>query len=68
MTYTRPAKGHYSESEAAQQLGVSLEEFRALVREHVVQQDEEMENLRLTGIQPADLVLLQLLRATRSAK
>lgn len=61
MTSTRPSKGHYSESEAAQQLGVSLDELRALVRRHVVQQEEEMHNLRITTFQPADLVLLRML-------
>lgn len=68
MTLTRPAKGHYSETEAATQLGVSLDELRRLVRQHVVESEEEMDNLRLIGIQPADLILLRLLIATKSAQ
>jgi hypothetical protein len=67
MLLTRPPKGHFSESEAAQQLGLSLEDLRKLVRHHVVQNEEDMDNLRITGFQPSDLVLLKLLIATRAS-
>jgi hypothetical protein len=53
--------------EAAQQLGVSLDQLRTLVRHHVVEREEDMDNLRLTGFQPSDLVLLKLLIATQPA-
>ena len=61
LTHTRPAKGYYTEAEAVQSLGLSLTQFRVLVRRHMVLSDEEMANLSLTSFQPSDLVLLRML-------
>lgn len=61
----RPGKGHYTESEAAQTLGVSLEEFRVLVRRHILQSDDEMSNIPITNFQPSDLLLLRLFKSSR---
>ncbi len=68
MLLSRPPKGHYSEMEAAQQLGVSLDDLRKLVRQHVVEREEDMDNLRLAGFQPSDLVLLKMLIATHAGQ
>jgi hypothetical protein len=58
----RPGKGYYTEIEAAQQLGLSLEELRTLVRRHILPNSEEDVNkLQMTSFQPSDLLLLKLL-------
>jgi|WetSurMetagenome_2_1015567.scaffolds.fasta_scaffold281938_1 hypothetical protein len=65
MTTPRPGKGYYSEAEAAQALGLSLEELRRLVRKHILESEDDMANLPMTSFQPSDLLLLRLLVATR---
>ena len=61
MTTLRPGKGYYNENEAAQALGISLEEFRVLVRKHILEADDDLVNLPLMSFQPSDLLLLKLL-------
>lgn len=60
---TKPAapKAQYSENEAAQQLGVSIEELRVLIRRHIVVDEEDANNVPMTSFQPSDLLLLRLL-------
>jgi hypothetical protein len=64
MLTPRPGKGHYTEAEAAQALGVSIEELRVLVRRHILQSDDEMANIPITNFQPSDLLLLRLLKSS----
>jgi hypothetical protein len=64
MSIQRPAKGYYTEAEAAETLNISLPQFRVLVRRHVVESEDDLANLHLTSFQPSDLVLLRLLLAT----
>lgn len=54
-------KAHYSESEAAQQLGVTVEELRTLIRRHIVVDDGDSGNVPMTSFQPSDLLVLRLL-------
>ncbi len=62
-TMPRPARGYYTESEAARVLGVSVEALRSLVRQHVLSSDPESEShLPMTTFQPSDLLLLRFLR------
>jgi len=61
MTFTRSGKSHYTEIEAAHCLGLSLEDLRALVRTHIAQTEEEMQNLAITNLQASDLLLLRLI-------
>lgn len=61
MTTLRPGKGYYNENEAAQALGISLEQLRALVRKHILEADDDLVNLPLMSFQPSDLLLLKLL-------
>ena len=63
MTNQRPAKGYYTEAEAAQALGLSLPQFRVLVRRHILESEDDMANLTLTSFKPSDLTLLRLLAA-----
>lgn len=61
MTPSRPSKGYFNENEAAQALGLTLEQLRLLVRRHILQAEEDLANLPITSFQPSDLLLLRLL-------
>ena len=61
MTNQRPAKGYFTEAEAAKALSLSLPQFRILVRRHIMVTDDEMANLPMTSFQPSDLVVLRML-------
>mgnify|MGYP005864684029 CR=1 FL=1 len=67
MNLTRPPRGHYTETEVARILDVSLEELREMVRRHILETDEGADNLPITCYQPADVLLLQLLVTNRKA-
>ncbi|MBM3783123.1 MAG: hypothetical protein FJW30_02125 [Acidobacteria bacterium] len=55
------AKSFYTETEAAEALGVSLDRFRDLVRTHIAQNEDEMNNVGMTTYQSSDLLVLRLL-------
>jgi hypothetical protein len=57
----RPAKGQYSEAEAAEQLGISVAQLRTMIRSHVVDKDEDLNNVPVHTFQPSDLLILRLL-------
>lgn len=67
MTATRPAKSQYSAVEAAEELGVSVERLRDLIRSHVVEREEDMSNVPVTTFQPSDLLILRLLAGKDSS-
>lgn len=54
-------KTEYTENEAAALLGVTLEELRALVREHVVSEESDSDGA-VACYRPTDLLLLRMLR------
>lgn len=58
---SRPGKGHYSEAEAAEQLGISVMQLRTMIRSHVVDKDEDLNNVPVHTFQPSDLLILRLL-------
>ena len=58
---SRPGKGQYSEAEAAEQLGVSVLQLRSMIRSHVVDRDEDLNNVPVHTFQPSDLLILRLL-------
>lgn len=58
---TRSAKCFYSETEAAQALGISIDRFRDLVKIHIAQSDDEINNIGATTYQASDLLVLKLL-------
>jgi hypothetical protein len=58
---SRLSKGQYSEKEAAEELGVSVDEFRSLIRSHIVETDEELNNVPVASFQPSDLLVLKFL-------
>ena len=61
MPLTRTGKSQYSETEAAEELGVSIEQLRSMIRNHVVDRDEDLTNVPVTTFQPSDLLILRLL-------
>lgn len=60
-TPNRPAKSHYTESEAAVALGVSVEQLRTLIRSHIVKTDEDMAHVAAATYQPSDLLVLRMI-------
>jgi hypothetical protein len=61
MPPSKTGKSQYSESEAAEELGVSVEQLRTMIRSHVVDRDEDLNNVAVTTFQPSDLLILRLL-------
>ena len=61
MLMTRPGRSQYTEVEAAEELGVSVEHLRNIVRNHVVERVEDADNLPVTTFQQSDLLILRLL-------
>jgi len=61
MLMTRPGKSQYTEVEAAEELGVSVDRLRTLIRSYVVDREEDAVNIPVTTFQPSDLLILRLL-------
>lgn len=65
LQLTRTGKSQYSETEAAEELGVSVAQLRTMIRSHVVERDEDLSNIPVTTFQPSDLLILRLLAQQR---
>ena len=61
MQFTRTGKSQYSEAEAAEELGISVLQLRTMIRSHVVETDEDLNNVPVTSFQPSDLLILRLM-------
>jgi hypothetical protein len=61
MQLSRIGKSQYSETEAAEELGVSVDQLRFMIRSHVIDRDEDLTNVPVTTFQPSDLLVLRLL-------
>ena len=57
----KPGKSHFTEAEAAEELGVSVDSLRSLIRTHLVNSEEEMTNLPAAVFQRSDLLLLKFI-------
>ena len=57
----RPGKAQYTETEAAEELCISVAQLRSMIRSHVVERDEDLNNVPVTTFQPSDLLILRLL-------
>ena len=66
MHPNRTTKTQYSEAEAAEELGISVPQLRAMIRNHVVEHDEDLTNVPSTVFQPSDLLILKLLAGMTS--
>jgi hypothetical protein len=58
---SKPGKAQYSENEVANELGVSVDRLRSLIRERVMPNDEDIRQTSILTFQPSDLLLLRLL-------
>ena len=58
---TKSTKTQYSVQEAAKELGVSVEELRSLIRSHIAESEEDLNNVSVTSFHPSDLLVLKLL-------
>jgi len=65
MLATKPAKTQYSEHEAAEELGVSVEQLRSMIRSHIVETDEDLNNVAVASFQPSDLLILKILSGVK---
>jgi DNA-binding transcriptional MerR regulator len=65
MHPAKEPKVQYSESDAAQILGVSIDQLRILVKNHIVK-EEEVGNGSVSIFQPADLLVLRILSGMSS--
>jgi hypothetical protein len=57
----KPPKAFFSEPEAARTLGISVDEFRHLVKRYIVDRDEDMTNMPVTTYHASDLLVLKLI-------
>ncbi len=57
----KETKSNYSELEAAAELGLSVEELRALIRHHIVKNDAELTSTAVETFNASDLLLLRIL-------
>ena len=67
MPQPKSNKTHFSETEAARELGITIEEFRHLIRSHIVVQEEDLNNTRGAVYQASDLLVLKLLSGRPTA-
>jgi hypothetical protein len=65
LQLSRTGKSQYSEAEAAEELGISIPQLRTMIRSHVVDRDEDLNNVPVTTFQPSDLLVLRLLSGMR---
>jgi hypothetical protein len=66
MLLSKGPRVQYTELEAANLLGVSVEELRTLVRRHIIKEDGEAGNLAYTSFHQSDLLLLKFLAGQNS--
>jgi hypothetical protein len=64
---TKQTKTQYSETEAAEELGVTIEQLRVLIRTHVAQSDEDLTHIAVASFHPSDLLVLKLFARQRSS-
>lgn len=63
ITYTKQGKAQYSEDEVANELGISVDRLRLLIRERIMTGDDEAVQPAPVTYQPSDILLLKLLAA-----
>ena len=61
MLAQKTSKSHYSEVEAADALGVSVDQLRDLIKNYVVIAEEDLSNVPNAAFQPSDILLLRIL-------
>ena len=64
---TKQNKTQYSEAEAAHELGVTVEQLRVLIRNHIAKSDEDLAHIAVATFHPSDLLVLKLLAGQSSS-
>jgi hypothetical protein len=54
-------KTQYSEMEAAQELGLTVDQLRVLIRKHIAHSDEDLNHIAMASFHPSDLLVLKIL-------
>jgi hypothetical protein len=54
-------KTQYSEVEAAQELGLTVDQLRVLIRKHIAHSDEDLNHIAMASFHPSDLLVLKIL-------
>lgn len=54
-------KTQYSEVEAAEELGITIEQLRSLIRNHIVDSEIDPASFSVSNLYPSDLLVLKLL-------
>jgi hypothetical protein len=68
MTPPNPIrKTHYSETEAAKVLGITVSDFRSLIETHIVDSVDDVENVPRASFHPSDILVLRLLAGSETA-
>jgi hypothetical protein len=57
----QPSKTQYNEVEAAHELGITVEQLRVLIRNHIAQSDEDLHHIAMASFHPSDLLVLKIL-------
>ncbi|MGP0073863.1 MAG: hypothetical protein ACLPWF_18260 [Bryobacteraceae bacterium] len=60
-------KTQYSEVEAAQELGVTVDQLRVLIRNHIAKSDEDLTHIAVATFHPSDLLVLKILAGQSGA-
>ena len=68
MTPPKPNKSQYTESEAAAVLGVTIEELRTLIKSHISDREEDLNNVATAIFEPADILMLKFKRGQSSVE
>jgi hypothetical protein len=63
---TKSNQTQYSEMEAAQELGVTVDQLRTLIRSHIAQTDEDLNHIAVASFHPSDLLVLKILAGQNS--
>ena len=58
---TKQNKTQYSEAEAAEELGVTVEQLRVMIRNHIAKSDEDLTHIAVATFHPSDLLVLKIL-------
>ena len=58
---SKPNKTQYTEAEAAEELGVTVEQLRVLIRHHIAKSDEDLAHIAVATFHPSDLLVLKIL-------
>ena len=58
---TKSNQTQYSEVEAAQELGVTVDQLRVLIRSHIAQSEEDLNHVAVATFHPSDLLVLKIL-------